>query len=137
MNRQARHVHRPGKNRAPRPGLVMKRKKLSTSQREDLAQGDAGVSGDDNGSAQQLTSLFTRTTRRVDRSTSSVSTHCFTTWPIVTIRTRGRESFWSCSLPSRYSQVVSIFCHSNICFHKRVSLTSSCKISCENFQSVL
>ena len=31
----------------------------STSQREDLAQGDAGVSGDDDGSAQQLTSPFT------------------------------------------------------------------------------
>ena len=28
----------------------------STSQRDDLAQGDAGVSGDDNGSAQQLIS---------------------------------------------------------------------------------
>ena len=37
-------------------------------------------------------------------------------WPMVIIKTRGREIIWHCILPSPYSQVVSVFCHSNIFF---------------------
>ena len=57
MNQLARHVQRRGLKRALRPGLG-EEEEPSTSQVEE-APVDAGVSGDDDGSTQQLSNPFT------------------------------------------------------------------------------
>ena len=106
----------------------------TTSQIEDLAQGDAGVSGDDDGSAQQFTMPFTA---QQDKQISAFfgKHELFYNMAHCDYKNKRKREL----LVLQFAQLLfpsgkCFFLSFQYIFRKRVSLTSSCKISCENFQ---
>ena len=105
----------------------------TTSQRDDLAEGDAGVTGDDNGSMQQLTIPFTA--QQDEQIAAFFEEHkLFYDMAYGDYKNKKRDhlvlQFAQSLFPSG-----KCFLSLQYIFHKRVSSTNSCKISCENFLS--
>ena len=106
----------------------------STSQVED-ALVDAGVSGDDNGSTQQLSSPFTA---QQDEQIAAF----YGRYPMFydmahpDYKNKKKRDFVTKQFAQSLFPNDKCFCHSNIFFIRGVSLTNTCKISSENFQSV-
>ena len=105
----------------------------STSQREYLAQGDAGVSGDDDGSAQQLTSPFTA--QQDEQIAAFFGKHqLFYDMAHCDYKNKRKREHLVLEFAQALFPSGKCFLSFQYIFHKRVSSTSSCKISCENFK---
>ena len=106
----------------------------STSQMED-APVDVGVSGDDDGSTQQLSSLFTA---QQDEQIAAF----YWRYPMFydmahpDYKNRKKRDFMTKQFAQSLFPSGKCFLSFKYIFHKRVSLTSTCQISSENFQSV-
>ena len=106
----------------------------STSQVED-APVDAGVSGDDDGSTPQLSNPFTA---QQDEQIAAF----YRRYPIFydmahpDYKNRKKKDFLTKQFAQSLFTSGKCFWSFKYIFHKRVSLTSTCKISSENFQSV-
>ena len=86
----------------------------ATSQREDLVQGDAGASGDDDGSAQQLTIPFTAQ----DKQTAAFfGKHQMFYMAHPDYKNKRRSELLVLQLAqSLFPSGQYFFCHSSICF---------------------
>ena len=106
----------------------------STSQVED-APVDAGVSGDDDGSTQQLSNPFTA---QQDEQIAAF----YGRYPMFydmahpDYKNKKKRDFLTKQFAQSLFTSGTCFWSFKYIFHKRVSLTSTCKISSENFQSV-
>ena len=96
---------------------------------------DAGVSGDDDGSAQQLSNPFTP---QQDEQIAAF----FGKYPLfydmahLDYKNKKKRELLIVHFSQSLFPSGKCFLSFKYIFHKRVSLTSTCKISCENFQSV-
>ena len=105
-----------------------------TSQVEEFSV-DAGVSGDDDGSAQQLSNPFTA---QQDKQIAAF----FWRHPLFydmahpDYKNKKKRDFLTKQFIQSLFKSGKCFLSFKYIFHKRVSLTSTCKLSSENFQSV-
>ena len=105
----------------------------STSQRDQLAEGDAPVTGDDDGSMQQLTSPFTA--QQDEQIAAFFEEHkLFYDMTHGDYKNKKRDHLVLQFAQSLFPSGKCILSLQYI-FHKRVSSTNSCKISCGNFLS--
>ena len=110
--RAAKHVKQRGEKSPRRPGLVklMNRLQVKSLVKTHSLKLTVGTKTQRPRNSQSRSQID-----RISRSQpSSANTRVFTTWAILTTRTRRREISWSSSSPSPCSRAVSVFFHSNI-----------------------